>query len=140
MLSATGFWRQVAITLALVPAIAAFTSVRASAEDGFPFGFEMTLETAPQPGSKRVPTLEIGDNGEATLDLWCKSAKGQFSVAGNTVIFVPGPLQDRSCAPARAQADDDLIAALGEAATWKRQGDLVSFIGTRPLRFRINTN
>jgi hypothetical protein len=56
------------------------------------------------------------------------------------VIFVPGPLQDRSCPPARAQADDELVAALSEAATWKRRGDLVSFIGARPLRFRINTN
>jgi hypothetical protein len=134
MLPATGFLRRVAVTLALVPAAIAFKSVPASADEGFPFGFEMTLETAPQPGSKRLPTLEIGDNGEATLDLWCKSGKGQFSVAGNTVM------QDRSCPPARAQADDELIAALGEAATWKRQGDLVSFIGTRPLRFRINTN
>src|SRR5580693_5114325 len=140
MLSASGFLRQVAVTLALVAAAAAFKPIPARADDGFPFGFEMTLETAPQPGSKRRPTLEIGDNGEATLDLWCKSGKGQFSVAGNTVIFVPGPLQDRSCPPARAQADDDLNAALGEAATWTRHGDLVSFIGTRPLRFRINTN
>jgi hypothetical protein len=49
-------------------------------------------------------------------------------------------LQDRACAAARAQADDDLVAALGEAATWKRQGDLVAFIGPKPLRFRINTN
>jgi hypothetical protein len=140
MLSVTGFFRQVAVTLALVAAVTALKSVPASADDGFPFGFEMMLEAAPQPGSKRIPTLEIGDNGEATLDLWCKSGKGQFSVAGNTVIFVPGPLQDRSCPPARAQADDDLVAALAEVATWKRQGDLVSFIGTRPLRFRINTN
>ena len=46
-----------------------------------------------------MPTLEIGDNGEATLDLWCKSGKGQFSVAGNTVIFVPGPMEDRGCPP-----------------------------------------
>src|ERR1700761_2493648 len=140
MLSATGFLRQVAVTLALVTAMTAFKFVPASAEEGFPFGFEMMLETAPQPGSKRIPTLEIGDNGEATLDLWCKSGKGQFSVAGNTVIFVPGPLQDRSCPPARAQADDDLVAALAEVATWKRQGELGAFIGTRPLRFRINTN
>ena len=140
MLSVTGFWRQVAVTLALVPAVTAFKSVPASAEDGFPFGFEMTLDATPQTGSKRIPTLEIGDNGEATLDLWCKGGKGQFSVAGNTVIFVAGPLEDRACPPARAQADDDLVAALSEAATWKRQGDLVSFIGTKPLRFRINTN
>src|SRR5437764_6757324 len=29
------------------------------------------------------------------------------------------------------QADDELFAALGEAATWKRQGDFVSFVGTK---------
>jgi hypothetical protein len=119
---------------------AAFQPGPALAVEEFPFGFEMTLDVARQPGSKRLPTLEIGDNGEVVLELWCKGGKGQFSVAGNTVIFVAGPLQDRACAAARAQADDDLVAALGEAATWKRQGDLVSFLGPKPLRFRINTN
>jgi len=137
MHSVTGFVRQAAAAVVLLVVLPA---IPAAAQEEFPFGFEMRLEAAPQPGSKRIPTLEIGDNGEATLDLWCKSGKGQFSVAGNTVIFVPGPMQDRSCPPAKAQADDDLVAALGEAATWRRQGDLVSFIGTRPLRFRINTN
>ncbi len=100
----------------------------------------MTLDTARQPGSKRLPTLEIGDNGEVTLELWCKSGKGQFSVAGNTVIFVAGPMEDRACPPDRAEADDELFAALSEATTWKRQGDMVSFIGTKPLHFHINTN
>jgi hypothetical protein len=56
------------------------------------------------------------------------------------VIFVAGPLEERACPPARAQADDELVAALSEAATWKLQGDLISFIGARPLRFRLNTN
>jgi hypothetical protein len=56
------------------------------------------------------------------------------------VIFVPGQLQNRDCPPARAQADDDLVTTLSEATTWKRRGDLVSFTGTKPLRFRINTN
>jgi hypothetical protein len=119
---------------------AALHATPAQADDEFPFGLEMTLDVARQPGSKRLPTLEIGDNGEVVLELWCKGGKGQFSVAGNTVIFVAGPLQDRACPPARAQADDDLVAGLSEAATWKRQGDLVSFMGTKPLRFRINTN
>ena len=112
----------------------------AAAEEGFPFGFEMTLDGPPQPGSKRIPTLEIGDNGEAKLDLWCKSGTGQFSVAGNTVIFVPGQLQDSGCTPPRAQADDELVAALSEATTWRRRGDQVSFTGTKPLRFHLNTN
>jgi hypothetical protein len=120
--------------------VAALQGTPALADDGFPFGLEMTLDVARQPGSKRLPNLEIGDNGEVILELWCKGGKGQFSVAGNTVIFVAGPLEDRACPPARAQADDDLVAALAEAATWKRQGDLVSFLGTKSLRFRINTN
>ena len=119
---------------------ATLQATMARADDGFPFGLEMTLDVARQPGSKRLPTLEIGDRGEVILELWCKGGKGQFSVAGNTVIFVAGPLEDRACPPARAQADDDLIAGLSEAATWKRQGDFVSFIGTKSLRFRINTN
>ena len=112
----------------------------AHGEDGFPFGTEMTLEALPQPGSKRIPNIEIGDNGEVVLELWCKGGKGQFSVAGNTVIFVPSQIQDRSCPPAKAQADDDLVAALGSAETWKRQGDVLMLIGPQPLRFRVNGN
>ncbi|MFY9956239.1 META domain-containing protein [Bradyrhizobium sp.] len=100
----------------------------------------MTMEVARQPGSKRVPNVEIGDNGEAVLELWCKGGKGQFSVAGNAVIFVAGPLEDRACPPARAQADDELVAALSEVTNWKRQGDFVSFIGAKTLRFRLDTN
>ncbi len=138
MLLATRFLRQAAVVLVL--AAATFQPILARADDEFPFGLEMTLDAARQPGSKRLPTLDIGDSGEATLELWCKGGKGQFSIAGNTVIFVAGPLEDRACPPARAQADDELVAALSEAATWKRQGDFVSFIGTKPLRFRLNTN
>lgn len=137
MISAPRFLQRAA---ALVLAAAAVNAGPARADDGFPFGLEMTLDAARQPGSKRLPTLEIGDSGEVVLELWCKGGKGQFSVAGNTVIFVAGPMEDRSCPPARAQADDELVAALSEAASWKRQGDLVSFIGTKPLRFRLNTN
>jgi heat shock protein HslJ len=115
-------------------------SASARAEEGFPFGAEMTLEAVPQPGSKRIPNIEIGDNGEVVLELWCKGGKGQFSVAGNTVIFVPGQIQDRACPQARAQADDDLVAALAAVETWKRQGDVLTLIGPKPLRFRANGN
>jgi len=125
---------------AFVLAAVLVATIPAHAADEFPFGFEMTLDAAPQPGSKRIPTLEIGDSGEAVLELWCKAGRGQFSVANDTVVFVPGPMQERGCTPARAQADDALLAALGEAATWRRQGDVVSFTGPKTLRFRINTN
>ena len=138
MLLVTRFLRQAAVVLVL--AAATFQPIPARADDEFPFGLEMTLDAVRQPGSKRLPTLDIGDSGEATLELSCKGGKGQFSIAGNTVIFVAGPLEDRACPPARAQADDELVAALSEAATWKRQGDFVSFIGAKTLRFRLNTN
>jgi hypothetical protein len=138
MFCATGFLRRAAAALALTAA--ALNANPASADDEFPFGLEMTLDVARQPGSKRIPNMEIGDSGETILELWCKGGTGQFSVAGDTVIFVAGPLEDRACPPERAQADDELVAALSEAATWKRQGDFVSFIGTKTLRFRVNTN
>jgi META domain len=138
MISVARIWRAAAV----VPALFAVTSISgpARADDGFPFGMEMTLEAARMPGSKRIPDLDIGDSGEVILELWCKGGKGQFSVAGNTVIFVAGEMENRPCPPERAQADDDLIAALTDAATWKRQGDVVSFIGSKTLRFRLNTN
>ena len=54
--------------------------------------------------------------------------------------FVAGPMEDRGCPANKAQLDDELVAALTEASTWKRQGDVVSFVGSRTLKFRINTN
>ena len=124
--------------VALVVFLSSMDCVKAA--DGFPFGMEMTLDASRLPGSKRVPDLDIGDQGEVVLELWCKGGKGQFSVAGNTVIFVAGPIEDRNCPASKAQLDDELVAALSEATTWKRQGDYVSFIGNKTLRFRINTN
>ena len=52
---------------AFVLAAVLVATIPAHAADEFPFGFEMTLDAAPQPGSKRIPTLEIGDSGEAVL-------------------------------------------------------------------------
>ena len=112
----------------------------AAAAEEFPFGMEMTLDALPQPGSKRVPDLDIGDNGDTVLELWCKGGKGQFSVAGNTIVFIASKIEDRNCPVARAQADDELIAALSAATNWKRQGDLITFVGPKTLRFRLNTN
>jgi len=138
MISVTRICRSTAAALILLSV--APMSAPAQADEGFPFGMELTLEAARMPGSKRVPDLDIGDSGEVILELWCKGGKGQFSVAGNTVIFVIGAMENRPCPPERVKADDDLIAALSDAATWKRQGDVVSFIGAKTLRFRLNTN
>lgn len=108
---------------------------------GFPFGSELTLDAVPMRGSKRIPVLEIGDSGEAQLDLYCKRANGQFSIANDSVIFIAGNVQDANCPNDRAQADDALLEALSAATNWRRQGDYLSFVGgPRTLRFHLNTN
>lgn len=127
-----GHWAAV---MMLITAVAS----PAAAEE-FPFGFELRLDAGPMPGSKRVPSLDIGDKGEVRLELWCKGGQGQFSVAGDTVVFVPGAMEQRSCPAERASADDALIAALSEATNWKRQGETVTFIGAKPLRFHLLSN
>jgi len=137
MISVGRLLRGVAL---LALASTALSAIPARAQEEFPFGFVMTLDAARMPGSKRIPSIEVGDNGEVSLELWCDGGKGQFSIAGNTIIFVPGAMENRTCSPERAQADSDLLAALKEATTWQRQGDFVTLIGSKPLRFQINTN
>lgn len=138
MMSIGRILRGAAVILALPGMM--LGSIPAHAQDEFPFGFLMTLDAARMPGSKRIPSLEIGDNGEVSLELWCNGGRGQFSVAGNTIVFVPGAMENRSCPPDRAQADSDLLAALGNATTWRREGDFVTLLGSKPLRFQINSN
>lgn len=132
-----GFTFGLAAVVMLAGGAAASHAITA---DAFPFGLEMTLDAPPRPGSKRIPNLEIGDRGEVRLELWCKGGAGQFSVAGDSVVFIAGAMEDRNCSPAQAQADDDLLADLAAATTWTRQGDQVSFVGPRTLRFHLNTN
>ena len=134
MMSAINLLRVAAFGAATLSAL----PVHAAAE--FPFGLQMTLDVPPQPGSKRIPNLDIGDSGETLVELWCKGGKGQFSVAGSTVVFVAGTMDERDCPPVRAQQDDELLANLGAATNWKRQGDAITFVGPKPLRFLLNTN
>ena len=47
----------------------------AVAGDSFPFGTTLMLDAAPMRGSKRVPMLEIAEDGSASIDLWCASAQ-----------------------------------------------------------------
>lgn len=125
----------------VVPAVLiAMGMAPAAHAQSFPFGLEMTLDSQPQPGSKRIPTLEIGDDGEVLVELWCKGGKGRISIAGDSVVFIPGVIADRGCPPSKVEADDALLTALSNATNWSRHGDLITFAGPQTLRFRLNTN
>ena len=111
-----------------------------AAERSFPFDSELMLDARPMKGSKRVPVIGIGRNGEATIDLWCNSIEGQIVVIDGTISVMTGAKTDGQCDSARMRGDDDLLAALLQVNSWSRDGDVVTLRGAKTLRFRQPTN
>ena len=132
--------RRAARAPVLAAAAAALLAPAVAAQSEFPFGRELLLDVKPMKGSKRVPMLDIDDKGLAEIDLWCNSVKGQLVVAGDTITIITGEKTDRTCPPERVQADDEVLAALNEVTTWRREGDVLVLIGSRTMRFRLQTN
>jgi hypothetical protein len=113
----------------------------ADASELFPFGSELMLDAAPMQGTKRMPMLEIDDNGSTSIDLWCTSVQAQATVGGDgTITIVPGVRQPAQCTPERESVDEDLIAALTQATNWRRNGDIIELTGSTTLRFLLMTN
>ena len=122
-----------------------------AAGEPFPYGSELILDAAPMPGSKRIPMLEIEDDGTASIDLWCTSLHAQATVTDDTITIVPGqpasliPGQSAGdaqahCDPDRQASDATLLAALAHVTAWRRSGDLVELSGPTTLRYRLMTN
>lgn len=109
-------------------------------EQSFPFGSELMLDVAPMYGSKRVPMIEIEENGVASIDLWCASAQAQVSVGNGSITIAPGDIAPAQCTPERQTGDQDLMAALSQVTNWRRDGDIIEFVGPSTLRFRLMTN
>lgn len=125
----------------LVGALTAISLAPARAgERAFPFDRELMLDAAPMPGSKRVPILQIDENGAASIDLWCATMRGQASVDEDSISIAPGPVQPAQCAPDRQSRDENLLAALAQVTHWRRQGDMIELFGATTLRFRLMTN
>ncbi|MFZ3335913.1 MAG: hypothetical protein WA199_08165, partial [Xanthobacteraceae bacterium] len=75
--------RRCACWLAAILASAALWP--AVAAESFPFGNELILDAAPMHGSKRIPMLEIEDDGTASIDLWCTSLQARATVGDGTI-------------------------------------------------------
>jgi heat shock protein HslJ len=111
-----------------------------ASERGFPFGRELFLDTPPIGKARRVPSLEVAADGQATIDLWCASGSGQVTIAGDAIAIVTGPMVETQCSPERLRGDDALREALAAVTTWRRDGEAVVLIGTQTLRYRPATN
>jgi heat shock protein HslJ len=107
---------------------------------GFPYGSELVLDANPMRGSKKIPVLDIGQNGAAEIDLWCNTVKARLVVAANTITIITGEMSARQCSPDRARADEDLVAALNNVTNWRMEPEALVFTGGRTLRFLVQTN
>jgi heat shock protein HslJ len=111
-----------------------------AADRDFPYDRELMLDANPMKGSKRVLMLDIGSQGQASIDLWCNSIKAQLVVANDTITILPGPKTERQCAADRMRGDEDLLAVLLQVTNWQRDGDVLTLRGARTMRFRLGTH
>ena len=123
-------------------AVVAFVVIAdpALAQSAFPYDRDLVLDARAMRGGKRVPVLSVEQSGRAQIDLWCKRGDGQAVIAGDTITIIVGTMRDESCTPERAQADEDMLAALAGATSWSARGDAVTLTGAKTLRFRAATN
>jgi heat shock protein HslJ len=126
----------VAFGMALTVAFAGETFARSE----FPFGKELFLDARPMKGSKRIPIIDVSENGAAAIDLWCNSVQAQLVVVNDTITVLTGQQTDRACPPERARGDQEIMDALQQVTNWRREGDSVVLIGPRTLRFRLPTH
>src|SRR5215468_12138489 len=116
------------------------TAIADAAERSFPYNSELVLDAKPMRGSKRVPMLVIGAQGDTSIEAWCNTVKAQVVVAGDTLTILTGGKTEEQCAAERMRADDELLAALTEVTNWRRDGDVLTLRGTKTLRFRTLTH
>src|ERR1051325_982471 len=107
----------------------------AQAQD-FPYDRDLVLDARPMRGGKRVPILSVDVRGQVQIDLWCKRGTGQAVIAGDPITIIVREMADEACTPERAQADEQMIAALSQVTTWNLRGDVLTFNGGATLRFR----
>ncbi len=130
-------WRHFACSVLLLIAV----QFAARAGEPFPFGSELMLEGDTSHQHKRLPMIEIDEDGAATLDLWCGSVRAQAVVGDDGAIAItPGDRNNGQCDADRVAADDDLLDTVVHMTKWRRNGDLVEFSGAATLRYRLMTN
>jgi heat shock protein HslJ len=125
---------------------AILSSGLATAADQFPFDQELLLDATPMRPAKRMPVLTVEPNGNAKIDLWCRTVPARVEILDATVKIEAGPLPEDlpamqsagQCTPERMQADEEMLAALVQVTGWRREGEGVVLEGSRELKFRAS--
>jgi len=112
----------------------------------FPFDQEFLLDAPPMRPGKRMPLLAVEPNGNARIDLWCRSVSARIEISDAAMKVETGALPEGQpemmsagqCTPERMQADEELLAALSQITGWRRAGEGIVLEGPKPLEFRIS--
>lgn len=118
----------------------------ALAAEQFPFDQELMLDAAPMRPGKHMPMLMVEQNGDAKIELWCKTVPARVEVSEGAVKIEAAPLPDAlpdmmgrdQCTPARMAADADLLADIVQSTEWKAQGSGLVLTGPKTLKFRLS--
>jgi hypothetical protein len=92
--------------------------------------------------------LTVEANGNAMIELWCKSVSGRIELSAETIRITAAPLPpdlpsmmaQGQCSPERMAADETTLAALSQVTGWRRRGEGVELIGPQTLVFRPADN
>jgi heat shock protein HslJ len=112
----------------------------------FPFDQELLLDAAPMRPGKRMPALTVEPNGNARIDLWCRTVSARIEISEAAMKIEAGPLPEGQpemmsagqCTPERMQADEELLAALSQVTGWRWDREDLVLDGPKPLRFRAS--
>lgn len=116
--------------------------------DAFPFEQDLMLDASPMLPAKRMPTLNVAPDGNATIGLWCKTVTARVELSDQAIKIEPGPLPEAlpemmgngQCAEPRVQADQEMLVALSQVTAWRSQGREVILVGWKTLKFRPASN
>jgi META domain len=133
-------WRSCAVAVAAIGSGIFLSLAPKAFAQSFPFGSELVLDVDPMRGSKKIPVLDIGQNGAAEIELWCDSVKAQLVVAADTITIITGKTSAHQCPPDRARADEEMLTALNQATNWRMEDSALVLTGGKTLRFRRQTN
>src|SRR5947199_5795196 len=86
------------------------------AAEPFPFDQELMLDASPIRPGKRMPALTVEPNGNARIDLWCRTVSARIEISEAAMKIEAGPLPEGlpemmsagQCTPERMQADEEL--------------------------------
>ena len=119
-----------------------------AAAEPFPFGQELLLDAAPMRPGKRMPILTVEANGDARIDLWCRTVPARVEIADMALKIEAAPLPEEvpamqgtgQCTPERVKADEEILASIVQVTEWRREGDTILLIGQTTMKFHPATN